>query len=357
VPPKERVALAKAFEAECFVHGIDYASVGPALPAEPDGFNIIPDILGSTESIFASAIFADMESGLSLSAARACAEVIHEVAARSEDGFANLRFAGLANVPSGSPFFPAAYHRGGPDAIAIATEGAELAVTAMQDGTSLQAASRLLVEAIEGHAAVLKRITQSIANRYDVRFRGIDFSMAPFPESNRSLGASMKALGIPSVGLAGSVAAASFLADSLDQAQYQRSGFSGLFFPILEDSVLAQSAAEGHLTTRDLLLYATVCGTGLDTVPLPGDTAADQLYALLVDMGALALRHDKALTARLMPIPGKKAGDEVHFDFPYFADSRVMRLEAEALGGLLAGDGVIDVRPRPIQHLDVNQGA
>jgi hypothetical protein len=58
-----------------------------------------------------------------------------------------------------------------------------------------------------------------------------------------------------------------------------------------------------------------------------------------------------------MPIPGKKAGDEVHFDFPYFADSRVMRLEAEALGGLLAGDGVIDVRPRPIQHLDVNQGA
>jgi len=48
-----------------------------------------------------------------------------------------------------------------------------------------------------------------------------------------------------------------------------------------------------------------------------------------------------------MPLPGKSAGDEVHFDFPYFADSRVMALPNDPLGGLLAGTGTLDIAPRP----------
>jgi hypothetical protein len=46
-----------------------------------------------------------------------------------------------------------------------------------------------------------------------------------------------------------------------------------------------------------------------------------------------------------MPIPGKSPGDEVHFDFPYFADSRVMTLPAQPLGGLLAMTGSLDIKP------------
>jgi hypothetical protein len=101
--------------------------------------------------------------------------------------------------------------------------------------------------------------------------------------------------------------------------------------PVLGDAVLARQAAEGTVTIKDLLLYSAVCGTGLDTVPLPGDTTADQLVPLLLDLSALALRLNKPLTARLMPIPGKKAGDLTDFKFDYFANSRVMALEAEAL--------------------------
>jgi len=66
----------------------------------------------------------------------------------------------------------------------------------------------------------------------------------------------------------------------------------------------------------------------------------------LIDLGAISLRLDKPLTARLMPIPGKSAGDEVHFDFPYFADSRVMSLPAQPLTGLLGGLGALDIQPR-----------
>ena len=96
--------------------------------------------------------------------------------------------------------------------------------------------------------------------------------------------------------------------------------------PILEDSILAKRAAEGTLTIKDVLLYSAVCGTGLDTIPLPGDTTAEQITPLLLDLCALALRLDKPLTARLMPIPGKKAGDETNFDFAFFAPSRIMAL-------------------------------
>jgi uncharacterized protein (UPF0210 family) len=179
----------------------------------------------------------------------------------------------------------------------------------------------------------------------EAQFLGIDFSFAPYPDHARSLGAALEALGVPAAGLAGTVAAAAFLTDCLDQAEFLRTGFCGLLLPPLEDDTLAARAAEGSLTVTDLLLCSAVCGTGLDTLPLPGDTTVDQMTALLLDLGALALRLDKPLTARLMPIPGKAAGDEVHFDFPYFADSRVMALRARPLSGLLAAATSLDLRP------------
>jgi uncharacterized protein (UPF0210 family) len=100
------------------------------------------------------------------------------------------------------------------------------------------------------------------------------------------------------------------------------------------------------LTIKDLLLYSAVCGTGLDTIPLPGDVTVEQIAAVLIDLSALALRLGKPLTARLMPIPGKQAGDPTSFDFEYFANSRVMGLDAQPLTGFFARDESFDVRPR-----------
>jgi uncharacterized protein (UPF0210 family) len=113
--------------------------------------------------------------------------------------------------------------------------------------------------------------------------------------------------------------------------------------PVLEDSVLARRAAEGTLTIKDALLYSAVCGTGLDTIPLPGDTPSGHIVPLLLDLCALALRLDKPLTARLMPIPGKKAGDETNFDFAFFAPSRVMALESAELNFPLNTQEVLQI--------------
>jgi uncharacterized protein len=324
--------------------GYDYLSLGPAVPAAPGSFEVIPEILAVTESAFLSGRMASGGEGISLPAVKACAKIIQQAASISPDGFANLRFAALANVPSGSPFFPAAYHEGEQPRFALATEAAGLAVQAVEGAGSLAEARHRLVEAVETQANELTRLGAGLEEQFEVDFGGIDFSLAPFPEAARSLGTALEGLGLPAVGLHGSLAAAAFVADALDRARFPRAGFSGLMLPVMEDSVLASRAAEGRLTVNDLLLYSAVCGTGLDTVPLPGDVSVAQLQAILLDLAALAQRLDKPLTARLMPIPGKAAGEDTGFDFAYFANSRVLGVRAEPLRGLLDGDETWQLR-------------
>lgn len=345
VPAQARAEFAQELESICFLEGIDYLAIGPTLPGDLEGFAAIPEILRSAETVFTNALYAEPDAGLSLESARLCAGVIKTVSSISPDGFANLRFAALANVPAGTPFFPAAYHRGGPPTLGVATEAADLAVEAFQDAESLNVARRRLVRSIDNHAASLVKIIEAELAASAIRFEGLDFSLAPYPESRRSLGTALEALG-PQVGMPGSAAAAAFLAESIDQAQFPRTGFCGLFLPVLEDSVLARRVAEGSLTLSDLLLYATVCGTGLDTIPLAGDVSEEALAGLLIDLGALALRHHKPLTARLMPIPGALSGDPVRFDFPYFADSVVMELPSSPLDGLLGSGQNMLLGPR-----------
>ncbi|HUS84998.1 MAG TPA: DUF711 family protein, partial [Anaerolineales bacterium] len=247
VAPADRPDLARRLEAEIFIQGIDYAAIGPALPDEPDGFRVLPKLLDATDTVFSSGIYADPTVGLSLTAARACARAIHEISTIRDDGFGNLRFAALVNVPSGVPFFPAAYHRGGPPSLAIATESADLAVSIINDASSIQIAKKQLVAAIETHAANLTRVTDVIARDHNFRFLGVDFSFAPYPEPQRSIGTALETIGASAFGQAGSATAAAFLTDCLDSARFQRVGFCGLFLPVLEDTVLASRASEGTL--------------------------------------------------------------------------------------------------------------
>jgi uncharacterized protein len=125
-------------------------------------------------------------------------------------------------------------------------------------------------------------------------------------------------------GANGTLFAVAFIKRVLREARFPRCGFSGMFLPVLEDYTMAQRSAEGLFTLDSLLLYSTVCGTGLDTIPLPGDVSVDELAAILLDVATLALIADKPLTARLMPIPGKAAGDMTDFSFSYFANARIL---------------------------------
>ena len=318
--------------------GVAYAALGPALIEFPESYAVIPEAIAASENIFFGGVMAEKKNGISLQAIQACSKIIQQASTITPDGFANLRFAALANVKAGAPFFPAAYWDQEKPAFAIATEAADLAVNAFAGQQTIDDGRQELTASITKHGQAIARIAQSlIPNPKSLIFNGIDFSLAPFPDDAHSLGRAVENMGVSKFGLHGSLAAAAILTESIDRADFPHTGFSGFMQPILEDSVLAKRAAEGTLTIKDALLYSAVCGTGLDTVPLPGDTTAEQIAPLLLDLSALAMRLDKPLTARLMPVPGKRAGDATKFDFAFFANSRVMSLASAPLNYPLSG--------------------
>ncbi len=321
---------------------IGYVSLGPAIPELPQSYEVIPEAVFVSKIIFFGGVMADRTRGINVSAARACADIIVKCASIEPNGFANLQFAALTNVGAGTPFFPAAYHNTDEPAFAIATESADLAVQVFESAQSVEEARSNLIREIEIHGKRLTNVSKSLK----CKFGGIDFSLAPFPSEAQSLGTAFERLGIQKIGLHGSLLAAAILTEAIDRAEFLHTGFSGLMMPVLEDATLAKRAAEGTLTIKDILLYSAVCGTGLDTIPLPGDTAAEQITPLLLDLCALALRLDKPLTARLMPIPGKKTGEETNFDFAFFAPSRVMDLDSEGLTNSLSGTETFHLRSR-----------
>jgi len=136
------VDLAQALEALCIEQGIDYISIGPLLADRPDTLLApiyrLPDVFAATEHIFATVSVTAAAAALNLAAIRASAEIVPRIAQATPDGFGTLRFAALANCPPGSPFFPVAYHAGGPPSFAFATEAADLPVTAFGQAASLE---------------------------------------------------------------------------------------------------------------------------------------------------------------------------------------------------------------------------
>lgn len=340
------VDYAAALEEKTASAGFDYLSLGPALPDFLESYLVIPEIIQATDQVFCSGLMTREDGSVDLPAVRACAEVIDSLGPQDPDGFANLFFTASANVPPGAPFFPAAYHGSGKETMAIAVEGADLALEAFSSASSFAQARAALIKKLEHTGKKLQDAAEQLTQPMDLEFGGIDFSLAPFPEEQKSIGAALEALGLPSLGQHGSTAAAAFLADTIDQARFPRTGFSGLMLPVLEDSILALRGAQGSLGVKDLLLYSAVCGTGLDTIPLPGDLNPEQISAVLFDLAALALRLDKPLTARLMPIPGGQIGQRTQFVFPYFANSRILELDAEPLQGLFQGNESLVIKPR-----------
>lgn len=338
--PKFANEFSKAIQAV----GILYASLGPALPESPKSYQVIPEAISASENIFFSGVMAD-DKNIHLAQIKACAEIIVRNALLDINGFANLRFAALANVKAGAPFFPAAYWNENKPAFAIAIESADVAVKAFETKSSLSESRSALISEIEKHGQTLERVSNSLTSG-SLKFLGIDFSLAPFPDDAHSLGKAVENMGVKKIGLHGSLASAAILTEAIERANFLRAGFNGFMQPVLEDSVLAKRAAERTLTIKDALLYSAVCGTGLDTIPLPGDSTADEIAPLLLDLCALARRLNKPLTARLMPIPNKVAGDETNFDFAFFANSKVMKLESEPLQNALGGDDFFSLQTK-----------
>jgi len=322
----------------------DYLSLGPCRTADCDVVNIVPVILSLSKDLFVTIQLDDQAGSLSIPDIRGCAEVIKKAAEIEPNGFANLRFAALANVKPFTPFFPAAYGVKGELAFSIAVECADTAVEIFQKAKDIDSGCGELQAVFSEHA---DRMEEEIAHTTpSIAFKGFDFSLAPYPVDKCSFGKALESLGVSQIGSAGSITAAAILAGALDGGTWKKAGFNGLMMPILEDSILAERSSDGVLSIYDVLQYSSVCGTGLDTVPLPGDIETEKLMALLLDVAALALRLNKPLTARLMPIPNKKAGDKTDFDFSYFAKGSVLDYPYRGIHPPLTSKETIKIKSR-----------
>ena len=342
--PRDRAAEgAAAFATTWRAAGADYVSLGPVgLGHDATWLDLIPDLLMAADGLFASVEIATPEGRIDIERCHAVARLIRRVSQLHPDGFGNLFLGALAGCGPGHPFLPASYHGGGPASFAVAVEAADVALTTIGGAATLDEARARLVTGIEDAAATITATAERLAAEFGVRFGGIDFSPAPYPTPDKSLGAALEALGAQ-VGGPGVLFAAAFITDALDRARFSRAGFCGLMLPVLEDATLARRAAAGGLALSDLLLYASVCGVGLDTVPLPGDVSEATLAGILLDTAALSARLRKPLVARLMPLPGLRAGDATAFSFEYFAPGGVMDVAAAEVGGLLARGAALDL--------------
>jgi len=319
--PERLVDFGRRLEEVAAYLGFDYASVGPVAAGEGTA-RAVAHLLAATERVFAAVEIA-RNGAVDLAAVDVAARVVRAVAARTEAGFGNLRFAALANCPPGIPFLPAAYHDGGTPAVSVALEAADLAVETFEGDGPLEAKLGAWEGALRQAAARITRRVRPLAAGLGWRYLGVDLTPAPFPETSVSVGEALERLGGGEVGGPGTLFLSAAVAGRLRRLRVRKAGFSGLMLPILEDNVLARRFAEGKLPLAAVLACSAVCGTGLDVVPLPEDVSEAELRAILLDVAALSAVLRKPLTARLMPVPGLKPGGEVRFDFPYFAAARL----------------------------------
>ena len=191
--------------------------------------------------------------------------------------------------------------------------------------TKPEEARYYLKHQLEEYYEPLEAIGRSLADAGPFRYNGIDVSTAPGLDA--SIGEAIEAHSGQPFGSASTLHTCAMITDVLKNLNLKLCGFSGLMLPVIEDKVLAGRADEGRFTVQELLLYSAVSGTGLDVVPLPGDTKPAVVEGLLSDVAALSLKYTaKPLSARLFLLPGKKAGDRVTFENPYLTDVRVMSL-------------------------------
>jgi len=302
------------------------AAIGPAMfragdsPTEAD---VLVDILKNTKELNASLMVAGDE-GVRWPAVGAAARVMKQLE-DTEHSQGNFRFAAIAMVQPLTPFFPAAYHNGFGHQFAIALESSNLVADAFKDAPDLATARQRLTDELGKEAFAI----QAEAGRVDTdtgwTYMGIDLSPAPLKDI--SIGAAIENLTNQPVGASGTLTAAATITAAIRDIKVKQIGYSGLMLPILEDSRLAQRWGEGRLTIDSLLSYSAVCGTGLDTVPLPGDIAQEQLSLIIGDMASLAVKWHKPLSARLLPIQGKGPGDMTDLDSQFLVNTTIQPLE------------------------------
>jgi uncharacterized protein (UPF0210 family) len=185
----------------------------------------------------------------------------------------------------------------------------------------LNATGGQLTAALSTEAKKVEEIAHRVSMSTNWKYQGID--LTPVPLKEISIGAAMESLLHGEIGSPGSLSVAYTITTAVKKVAVEQVGYSGLMLPVMEDSVLAKRWEEGTVNRDSLMSYSSVCSTGLDAVPLPGDISQHEIESIIGDMASLAVKWHKPLSARLLPVAGKKVGDMTEFGSPYLVNIHI----------------------------------
>jgi len=330
--------------------------------SDRDLIESLPDVLSQTSRLCASINAASTKAGINVDAILLLGRIWREIAAKTADadGFGCCKLSVFANIPEDNPFMAGAYKGiGEPETVInIGVSGPGVVKRAIErlrhDRSECDLGS--IAEEIKCTAFRVTRcgelIGREVAKTVGASFGIVDLSLAPTPAVGDSVGEIFEAMGIAKVGGPGTTAALAMLNDAVKKggafASSSVGGLSGAFIPVAEDSALAKAAEEGHLTIEKLEAMTSVCSVGLDMVALPGDTSAETLAALTMDELAIGVVNRKTTSVRLIPVPGKKAGDRAVFG-GLFGESPIMAIPSETSDAFVRMGGRI---PAPLTSLN-----
>ncbi|MBN1257730.1 MAG: PFL family protein [Planctomycetes bacterium] len=341
------VRLAKALDEAAASVRVDLVGGFTALvhkgstPTEERLIESLPEVLSQTDRVCASVSVASTKAGINMDALLQLGIVIRQIAEKTaaQDGFGAAKLCVFANIPEDNPFMAGAYLGfGEPDrVINVGVSGPGVVKRAIErlrqrePELDLQTLANVIKQTAFSVSRVGELVGREVARSIGAIFGCLDLSLAPTPEIGDSVGEVLQAMGIAQIGAPGSTAAVAMLNDAVKKgglfASASVGGLSGAFIPVAEDSTLAAAVEAGSLSIEKLEAMTSVCSVGLDMVCIPGDTAPTTITALMADEMAIGVINQKTTATRLVPVPGKKAGEWVHWG-GLFGSSPILAIRA-----------------------------
>ncbi len=284
----------------------------------------LPYILSENQTICSSFNVASTRSGINVDAVYLISKKIKEAASLSKehDGIACAKLVVFANAPEDNPFMAGAFHGvGEADAVLNIGVSGPGVVRAALEKVGSDLSLNELSEEIKKLAFKVTRMGELIgreaAKRLGIAFGVVDLSLAPTPFPGDSVAEILELIGVEKMGAPGSTAALMMLVDAVKKGGLMASsrvgGLSGAFIPVSEDKMTAEAVEAGALSLEKLEAMTSVCSVGLDMIALPGDTSAETIAGIILDEMAIGVVNNKTTACRLIPVPGKKAGEWAEF--------------------------------------------
>ena len=314
---KDALAFLRAFDDLSQKKGF-LPNVGPAMlrdSDDPAAMRLLAQALSTLPHLNSSAIIAD-DDGIHWRTIRESARLVRYLTDHSPHSQGNFQFTATAMLKPLGPFYPGAWHTGAGKQFSLGFESANV-VQEVFGATrgDFDASVAELTRQLTIHAKVGEEVGNTIAASTGWTFAGVDPTPAPLGDA--SIGDAIERYTGDKFGANGTMTAALAITSAVKAVKVKQVGYSGLMLPVMEDKRLAQRWSENTYEIDSVLAYSAVCGTGLDTVPLPGDVSEERLVKIFGDVAALAWKWHKPLSARLQPVSGKKTGEVTEFESQY----------------------------------------